>query len=169
MKGSEIQRTRQIGEYLVAAKLMENGWYATTFTGNLPLFDIIAINDKGETIKVQVKTIKTGFWQFDIKKFVEVRFDSASLTQELGENVKLPSDLYYVFVKIDSEDIMRSNFYVIPARDFQHYLVEGYRKWLHGIGGKRPCNPKSTHCAVLEWEMVENFKDSKDNWVILSS
>jgi hypothetical protein len=165
MKGSELQRTRQIGEYLVAAKLMEKGWYATTFTGNVPLFDIVAANDKGETVKVQVKTAKTGSWFLDIKKFVEIRFDSTNRSQEMGEMVKLPFDLYYVFVKIDFEDIMKSKFYVIPAERFQSFLVERYRGWLQSIGGKRSVNPESTHSAL--WE--SDIQDFKDNWGILSS
>jgi len=164
MKGSEMQRTRQIGEYLVAAKLMEKGWYATTFTGNVPLFDIVATNDLGKTIKVQVKTVKTGDWQFDMKHFVEIKIDSTNRSQEMGEMVKLPSDLYYVFVKIDSENIMSSNFYVISAGDFQSFLVDRYQEYLQSIEGKRPSNPESTHSALEENEI----KDFKDNWGILS-
>jgi len=160
MKGSDTQRTRQIGEYLVAARLMKKGWNATTFTGNLPLIDIVAINDRGETIKVQVKTIKTGDWQFDIQKFVEMKFDDANGSQEMGEMIRQPFDFYYVFVKLDSEDIMKSRFYVIPSKLFQTFLVKRYREWLREIDGKRPRNPQSTHSALSESELEE----FKDNW-----
>ena len=34
--------TKQIGEYLVAAELGRQGLIATTFTGNVPDFDILA-------------------------------------------------------------------------------------------------------------------------------
>jgi hypothetical protein len=168
-KGAERQRTKQIGEYLVAAKLMEKGWQAVTFSGNMPSFDILATKDEGKAIKVQVKTNRKGDWQLDISKFVEMTFDKANGTQEMGESVKLPSDLYFVLVKMDSHDIMRSNFYVIPARTFQGFLVERYREGLESIEGKRPINPESTHLALSERELIENLGDSKDNWGILDS
>jgi len=44
--GREIQLTQHRGEYLVAAELCRLGYLATTFTGNVPDIDIIAVNDK---------------------------------------------------------------------------------------------------------------------------
>ncbi len=46
--GRDIQLTRQIGEYLAAAELGRRGWVATTFTGSLPGFDILAVNTDGQ-------------------------------------------------------------------------------------------------------------------------
>ena len=39
--------TKQAGEYLVAAELSRRGYIATTFTGNVPDYDIIAVDDSG--------------------------------------------------------------------------------------------------------------------------
>jgi hypothetical protein len=161
----EKQRTRQIGEYLVAIKLMEHGWYATTFTGNMPLFDIIATNDESETVIVQVKAKRRGDWQLDMKKFVEIKFDVNGV-QAIGELIRLPSNLYYVLVKLDS-DIMRSTFYVVPSQHFQSYLVKRYQKWLEEISGRRTDNPKSTHSALGEWEVDKYLKDYENNWSII--
>ena len=36
----------QTGEYLIAAELSRRGYIATTFTGNVPDYDIIASNEK---------------------------------------------------------------------------------------------------------------------------
>ncbi len=44
--GRNTQLTRQIGEYLAAAELGRRNWVATTFTGSLPGFDILAIDDQ---------------------------------------------------------------------------------------------------------------------------
>jgi hypothetical protein len=35
--------TKQTGEYLVAAELSRRGFIATTFTGNVPHYDIVAV------------------------------------------------------------------------------------------------------------------------------
>ena len=45
----------QTGEYLVAAELSRRGMIATTFTGNVPYYDIIASNEDGKHVSVQVK------------------------------------------------------------------------------------------------------------------
>ena len=64
------------GEYLVAAELCRRGLIATTFTGNVPHYDIIASDDKGKHVSVQVKASRSGSWQFgDVTKFFDVIFD----------------------------------------------------------------------------------------------
>lgn len=45
--GRDNQRTKQVGEYLVAAEVCRRGFIATTFTGNVPHYDIIASNATG--------------------------------------------------------------------------------------------------------------------------
>jgi len=71
--GRSTQLIKQAGEYLVAAELCRRGFVATTFTGNVPEFDILGITEQSEkTITIQVKTIKKGDWQFDASKFLEI-------------------------------------------------------------------------------------------------
>jgi hypothetical protein len=41
--------TKQAGEYIVAAELSRRGFVATTFTGNVPSYDIVAV-DAGGTL-----------------------------------------------------------------------------------------------------------------------
>ena len=41
--------TKQTGEYLVAAELSRRGFIATTFTGNVPSYDIVAVGRGGNT------------------------------------------------------------------------------------------------------------------------
>ncbi|HSY29679.1 MAG TPA: hypothetical protein VK832_19365, partial [Burkholderiaceae bacterium] len=65
----------QTGEYLVAAELSRRGYIATTFTGNLPDYDIIASNEKGKHVSVQVKASRSSSWQFgDISRYCEISF-----------------------------------------------------------------------------------------------
>jgi len=65
----------QTGEYLVAAELSRHGYIATTFTGNVPDYDIIASNEIGKHVSVQVKASRSSSWQFgDISRYCRVSF-----------------------------------------------------------------------------------------------
>ena len=62
----------QTGEYLVAAELSRMGLIATTFTGNVPHYDIVATDSEFRSILVQVKAITGSSWQFDVSKFANI-------------------------------------------------------------------------------------------------
>jgi len=47
------------GEYLVAAELSRRGLIATTFTGNVPHYDIVASDEFGQHVSVQVKASRS--------------------------------------------------------------------------------------------------------------
>ena len=70
--GRNTQLTRQIGEHLVTAKLGRMGYIATPFAGNVPTFDIIAVNLAGRVIPIQVKAIKGPSWQFGADTFLDI-------------------------------------------------------------------------------------------------
>ena len=59
--GRGNQLTKQAGEYIVAAELSRRGFVATTFTGNVPADDIVAVDDQGGQALVQVKAISRLF------------------------------------------------------------------------------------------------------------
>ena len=81
--GRQNKLVGQTGEYLVASELSRRGLIATTFTGNVPHYDIIASNEKGKHISVQVKTISGSTWQFArVDRFVEIKFNNQ--TQIVG-------------------------------------------------------------------------------------
>ena len=71
--GRQVQLTKQVGEYLVAAELSRRGLLTATFAGNVPDYDIVATGGRGQTALVQVKAIAGPSWQFDIRTFVDVR------------------------------------------------------------------------------------------------
>lgn len=70
--GRDVQLTRQIGEYLAAAELGRRGWIATTFTGSLPGFDILAVNPDGRVLEVQIKAIRSASWQLNAGQFLDI-------------------------------------------------------------------------------------------------
>ncbi|MCJ7744432.1 MAG: hypothetical protein MUO99_07755, partial [Dehalococcoidales bacterium] len=69
--GREMQLTKQVG-YLACAELCRRKFIATPFAGNVPEFDILAIDDKYEKRFVQVKAIRGGSWKFDVGKFLDI-------------------------------------------------------------------------------------------------
>ncbi|MCC7354232.1 MAG: hypothetical protein IT330_10780 [Anaerolineae bacterium] len=153
--GRSTQLTKQIGEYLVAAELGRRGFIATTFTGNVPDFDILAIDETGRAFAVQVKTIQGGAWQFDIRTFLHVEITDD--TQIVKEKVASPyGDMICVFVKIGDQH--KDEFYIFRWRELQDHFSANYK------GGKRPRNPRSFHCAVWPKDLIR----FKDNWSLIS-
>ena len=62
-KGRSNILVGQTGEYLVAAELSRRGLIATTFTGNVPHYDIVASDEVDRHVSVQVKASRGGTWQ----------------------------------------------------------------------------------------------------------
>jgi len=157
--GREMQLTKQVGEYLVCAELCRLGFIATTFTGNVPEFDILAINNKYETKPIQVKAIKSGSWQFDASKFLDISFNGI---QKIERKKPLKNlDLICIFVKLISQS--QDQFYIFRLKDLQDIVFRNHRGCLEKYGGKRPRNPKSTHTAVSP----ANLSKYRDNWKLL--
>ena len=56
----------------MAARLGRMGYVAAPFAGNVPLFDLLAADQQGFTIPIQVKAINGISWQYDVKDFLEI-------------------------------------------------------------------------------------------------
>ena len=87
--GRQVQLTKQVGEYLVAAELSRRGLLTATFAGNVPDYDIVATGGRGQTALVQVKAIAGPSWQFDIRTFVDVRYTAGA--QTMGQPTTPPA------------------------------------------------------------------------------
>jgi hypothetical protein len=157
MSGRGNQLTKQVGEFLVAAELARHGWLAAVLSGNTPDYDLVATDGRGRSVPVQVKAIRTGTWQFDAAKYVEIEFDGKK--QIPGRLKRLSVNPVCVLVVV-GERGEPDQFYVLPMRTLQRQLVANHRAWLKKHGGVRPKNPKSTH-AALSVEQVEQYRD---NW-----
>lgn len=152
--GRNTQLTRQIGEHLVTAKLGRMGYIATPFAGNVPTFDIIAVNLAGRVIPIQVKAIKGPSWQFGADTFLDIELrDSEQIVN--GRRVVPNPDMIWVLVLLKLDE--RDEFYIMRFRDLQDIFFDSYK------GGRRPKNPESKHCAVWPKEL-ERFRD---NWQLL--
>jgi Holliday junction resolvase-like predicted endonuclease len=90
-KGLNNRLAGQIGEYLVCAELGKRGYIATSFTGNVPEFDLIVANDNLDTIPIQVKTSRGHSWPTTASLWINIDIDEMDKKQiDLG-NCRLSS------------------------------------------------------------------------------
>jgi hypothetical protein len=103
-KGLSNQLTRQVGEHLVASKLGRMGYIAAPFAGNVPLFDILAANERGFSIPIQVKAINEGSsWQYQADTFLKI--DLVGKTQVLrGKKSLLNPNLICIYVLLHPDE-----------------------------------------------------------------
>jgi hypothetical protein len=148
----------QTGEYLIAAELSRRGLIATTFTGNLPDYDIIASDQDGRHVSVQVKASRGTSWQFDnITHYCDIRFDGKR--QVVGEAKPCPvRRLIMTFVKI--EESGNDRFYILPWQRLRDLLIKGHKIFLAKHDGIRPQRWDSLHCAIKE----ETLRPYQDKW-----
>lgn len=146
----------QTGEYLVAAELSRRGLIATTFTGNVPHYDIIASDETGRHVSVQVKASRGSSWQFgNITLYCDIKFDGKR--QVVGETKSCPvRRLVMTFVKI--EDDGNDSFYILPWESLRDVLVDHYENFLARHDRTRPKKSESLHCAIPESALLP-FKD----------
>jgi len=159
-RGRDNQLTKPVGEYLVAAEVCRRGFIATTFTGNVPHYDIIASDGSGRHQAIQVKAIRRGAWQFDSRVFAEIRLNGKK--QVIGRPTEPPyPDLVCVFVRLRGQGA--DEFYILTWSDLQKIAITGYRSYLDGHDGVRPRRYDSFHMAIRP----EILKEHRDKWDIL--
>ncbi len=144
----------------MAAELCRRGLLATTFTGNVPDIAIVAVNDKLEARPIQVKAIKSGSWQFNARKFLDIEYDKKRKTQQIRKK-RLPyPGLKYVLVDLKDENT--PVFYIMDMKRLRDIIYRRYSKQLEKHGGRRPKAPESTHTMVKR-EMVRYYLDNWDS------
>lgn len=157
--GRSTKLTGAIGEFLVSAELCRRGLLATPFSGNVPHYDIIASDELGGHVVIQVKAINKVNWQFNVRNFVEVTMDGDR--QILGSPVGEPyPSLYCIFVALgESNNIDR--YFVFSWEDLRSVIFRHYQSYLEKHGGVRPRAHKSTHCSISITDL-EVFEDEWD-------
>ena len=166
VSGRQKQLIKQVGEYLVAAELCRRELIATSFTGNVPIFDILAITSDEKMKTIQVKATTTnGGWNLDAADFLN--FESSS---DNTQHIKSIRDLsknntIFCFVKLGSfgrgeisTDV--DEFYLLPIADLQKIIEEKYSAFLVKVNHIRPNKPDSHHTKIKK----DNIAQFKDNW-----
>jgi hypothetical protein len=151
----------QTGEYLVAAELSRRGLIATTFTGNVPHYDIIASNEEGKHVSVQVKASRGPSWQFgDITQFCDISFKGKR--QIVGRLKSCPVQrLVVVFVKIHTP--VDDEYYILPWRTLRNLIVKGHMAYLERHGGMRARKWDSFHSAISE----QTLRPYRNKWITI--
>lgn len=158
--GRSCKIVGQTGEYLVAAELSRRGLIATTFTGNVPHYDIIASNEAGRHVSVQVKAGRFASWQLNIGHFCNITFHGKR--QIVGAPKRCPvRGLVVVFVKI--EDDRSDQFFICDWQTLRNLLIPEYKAYLKKHHGVRPKRPDSLHTVIDD----ETLMPYLDNWGII--
>jgi hypothetical protein len=128
--------------------LSRRGYIATTFTGNVPYYDIIAVDDSGGHAVVQVKAIAGKSWQFNATDFAEIVMDAQQQKVSCERKERYP-DLVCVLVQVAPMDSgTPDRFFVLPWRDLCKVIIDGHKKSLTKHGGIRPRKPESMHTQL---------------------
>jgi hypothetical protein len=146
--GLSTQLTGKIGEHLVTAELARRGIMATPFSGNVPDIDILGFANR-IAAPIQVKTIASDSWQFDINKFLNLEASDKG-QKILGINEKLDRGLVCIFVAL-GETLGDAEFYLLKFGWLQDYFFKHYK------GRKPPNNVKSYHCAIWKKDMSRHL------------
>jgi Holliday junction resolvase-like predicted endonuclease len=157
--GRQNKLVGQTGEYLVAAELSRRGLIATTFTGNVPHYDIVASDEKGRHVSVQVKTIRGHSWQIgDITQFCNIVFKGK---RQIVKRAKLCPVKRLICVMVKLGDDGQDNFYILPWVKLRDKLVKGHKAYLSKHKGIRPKRWDSFHTVISE-KKLSPFKDRWD-------
>ena len=161
--GRSTKLTGAIGEFLVSAELCRRGLIATPFSGNVPHYDIIASDEKGGHLLVQVKTINNENWQFDASKFVDITMDGDR--QLLGSQTASPCpNLFCVFVALEKNSA-KDRYFVFSWENLVILISSGHKIYLEKHNGIRPRAPKSTHCSIN----IKTLEPFENRWDFISN
>lgn len=162
--GTSNKLTGQIGEHLVAAKLGCLGFYASPYAGNVPNFDITAVNSENlKTFPVQVKTSNANtLVHSQIDKWVEHSIDENNV-QSLGSPLELSHpQVIWVVVQLQNRDISNARYFICHAHQIQNEIIKRYRDFMERHDFRRPHGGGSKQ-EILTLKEMEKFED---NWSI---
>lgn len=151
-KGRRNKITGQIGEYLASAELARRGYVVTTFAGNVPEFDIIAVDDKLRSFPIQVKAIRGGSWQFDAREYIDITLHNNIQTIHGKKRLRHP-DLIFIMVLI-AGSYGEDKFYLVNKSRIRNIIFKKYSAWLKEKKGRRPKNPESFHCIIAPKDLA---------------
>lgn len=161
-QGYRNQLTRQVGESLAVAKLGENGFIASAFAGNVPDFDILACNNNGKTLAVQIKATRHNSSQLKLDKFINVKRTKRTNGMPRISYIKGFENLIYMFVKVE-EEINDSKFYILKQELLAKFVKKNHVAYLKRYDGNRRDNNESKHTAIK----LKTIEEYENNWECL--
>jgi hypothetical protein len=161
--GLSNQLTGQIGEYMVCAELGRLGLIATSFTGNVPEFDLLVCDEGLKSLPIQVKTTRSTTWPSRADLWLDIEIDDSAKCQvNHGRKEIANPDLIYVCVALGATRA-EDRFFICLKTDIQDACIESYTDWMDPKDWKRPRNHKSLDNRYG----VEHLADYEDNWQLI--
>jgi hypothetical protein len=156
----------QTAEHLVCAELGRRGFIATPFAGNVPTFDVIAVDSQCRAIPIQVKATRGDNWPTDARDWMHLELDLATGVQRYSGPERIDAaDLIYVCVVLRKPgDSRRDEFFILTKADIQAACVDSYTAWMEPRGWRRPRNQASFDCR---WESGQLVRFA-DNWDLIT-
>jgi hypothetical protein len=142
---------------LVASKLGRMGLIAAPFAGNVPLFDLLAADESGISIPIQVKAVNGPSWQYSADTFLEIKHVKGKQFFH-GKKLLLNPDLICIYIFLHEEE-QSDEFFIFRLRDLQEITLKNY--FGHSKSRVRPKNPTTTHCALYPKD-IEKFRNKWD-------
>ena len=157
--GLSNKLTGQIGEYLVCAELGRLGLIATSFTGNVPEYDLLVCDEGLKSLPIQVKSTRSSTWPSRADLWLNIEIDDAAKQQiNHGRKEIANTDLIYVCVSLGEtrgEDRLKA--------DIQDACIRAYQEWMDPKDWKRPKNYKSLDNRYG----TEHLANFEDNWQLI--
>ncbi|RUO59209.1 hypothetical protein [Pseudidiomarina marina] len=165
--GVHTRLVGQIGENLVAAKLGTLGYYACPYAGNVPGFDLTAVDSKTlRSFPIQVKC-STGntLVHSQIDKWIDTKIDQTG-KYSFGKLKEIEHpNMLWIIVNLPNAEIESAKYYICQHKDIQRLAVKRFMEFMERNSYRRPNGGTSTQ-AILTIRELEVFED---NWELLSS
>ena len=139
-----FQNRCNTGEYYLASILSARNCNVTVTLGRGELFDLLVVNPKGNTIKIQVKTT------FGLQSMF---YDEKS---EKLKNVY--DDMFYAFIKYDND---RYDFWILSSKELYDYSVFVHKAY-HSYP-KRDGTPRKDS-SMRKFNVGKKNKYETDDW-----
>jgi hypothetical protein len=163
--GLAIKLTQQIGEYLACAELGRRGFIATTFTGNVPEYDLLVCNERLQTVPVQVKTSRGSSWPSRADLWLDIQIDDSSRKQiSTGPRTIENADLIYICIALGATT-GSDRFFICLKSDIQKASIASYTRWMDPKGWVRPENYKSLDNRYG----IDDLRQFENNWPLIES
>lgn len=150
----------RLAEHLVCAELSRLGLIATTFTHNVPVYDVLATDEECRTVPIQVKATRDKYWRTIATNWMNINLIKEEQIQKYEGKKKLhPLNPVWICVAVGERRI-DDQFFIMTQYQLQEILIKHYRQELERLKGKRPKNWEALDC----WWSAEDVVTYKDTW-----
>src|SRR5437667_10917347 len=109
----------QIGEHLVCAELGRRELIATSFARNVPTFGVLAVDESGRTVPIQVMASRSDNWPSQATRWMQLQVDTVTGRQTYAGLTQLTTpDLIWVCVAIAKANSQNHDrFFILTEAD----------------------------------------------------